>query len=372
MTRLLAVSAFVVSLHAWAGWHTTTSMATIDPLDTNGVVWFDRAVVAYEPDFIPAEPKLIVIFGGHTGPDPTNYAAFQEYAASQGFHSIAIDYDYQYEIGGQPSLDPGHICGCYDNCYSWLNQMISETVTNAPSGLPGPSLYPVKDRIKSVVNYLITHGTPSGGWNNFVSGNNIVWGKLVLAGLSRGAILAARLAKFHSVDRLLMFSGPNDDLSDKWGSDGGNPTTYGWGQGGSYCQEQTQHTAVGIITDNGWNGGTAWSTQRPNMFLWLANANTTSWDRTIPAVTALHLDTFHDGSRSVGNAVQGEIAGWDSYDSHFLFAGGGGVGYVCGNPSDPNGSVHVSMLSGNCDGGSGTYAQLPALRQKVWHYMLTH
>lgn len=55
---------------------------------------------------------------------------------------------------------------------------------------------------------------PHGGWNEFFADGKPAWNHIVLAGHSQGSGHAAYIAKLYEVDKVLMFSGPQDYLSD--------------------------------------------------------------------------------------------------------------------------------------------------------------
>ena len=367
VTGLAALALTALTSQAFAtDFAATPTLWSIDPPGTGYRYTYDRAMSCFEPSSgVQAKGELIVIFGGRPGPTPTAYGPFQQYAAGLGFHSCAIDYDYEHEEGSDPPLDPGQICGCYDDCYSWLNLMVSDG-TNHP-GIP-TSQYPVKARLRSVLHYL-AFSRPGQGWSDFLTtSEDMVWSKYVLVGLSRGAELAARIAKYNGVARLLTFSGPNDSLSDTAGSTWSDPTSYQYGNanGLGSCVPQLNYTAVHILTDNDFTqNGHHWSTSNANMYTWVAEANTKSWNRTLPAIVTLGINTFGTGRAYVGNSTY-ESNGWQGTNAHFLSADGSATtGYVCGTAGDQP-SIHVAMLSGACSGGNAT------LREHVWNYMLLH
>ena len=55
---------------------------------------------------------------------------------------------------------------------------------------------------------------PQGNWKQFIApgGRDLLWDKVILAGISHGSTTAARLAKHLKVDRVVMFSGPRDQF----------------------------------------------------------------------------------------------------------------------------------------------------------------
>jgi hypothetical protein len=61
--------------------------------------------------------------------------------------------------------------------------------------------------------YLIKQD-PEAGWDEFVADGQPVWSRIVIAGHSQGSGHAAYIGKMYAVDRVLMFSGPQDYLDD--------------------------------------------------------------------------------------------------------------------------------------------------------------
>ena len=49
-----------------------------------------------------------------------------------------------------------------------------------------------------------------GGWNEFIKHNSIQWNKIIVAGYSQGSGHAAYIGHHYHVNRILLFSGPQD------------------------------------------------------------------------------------------------------------------------------------------------------------------
>jgi hypothetical protein len=71
----------------------------------------------------------------------------------------------------------------------------------------------ILNRFQKLLVYLVAHD-PEGGWDEFVAGGKPVWSRIIVAGHSQGSGHAAYLGKMFDVDRVLMFSGPQDYLDD--------------------------------------------------------------------------------------------------------------------------------------------------------------
>jgi hypothetical protein len=71
------------------------------------------------------------------------------------------------------------------------------------------SLNALHSRLKNLLYYLAAT-SPADGWNQFIVEDSVQWNKVAVGGHSQGAGHAAFCAKVNRVERVLMFSGPND------------------------------------------------------------------------------------------------------------------------------------------------------------------
>ena len=71
----------------------------------------------------------------------------------------------------------------------------------------------ILNRLQKLLVYLVKQD-PDGGWGEFVADGQPVWSRIVVAGHSQGAGHAAYLGKMFPVDKVLMFSGPQDYFDD--------------------------------------------------------------------------------------------------------------------------------------------------------------
>jgi hypothetical protein len=55
---------------------------------------------------------------------------------------------------------------------------------------------------------------PKGGWGQFLTNGSPVWSRIIVAGHSQGSGHAAYIGTLFKVDRVLMFSGPQDYMDD--------------------------------------------------------------------------------------------------------------------------------------------------------------
>ncbi|HEV2487654.1 MAG TPA: hypothetical protein VGT08_19195 [Terracidiphilus sp.] len=71
----------------------------------------------------------------------------------------------------------------------------------------------ILNRLQKLLVYLVKQD-PDGGWGEFVAGCQPVWSRIVAAGHSQGSGHTAYLGRMFKLDKVLMFSGPQDYLND--------------------------------------------------------------------------------------------------------------------------------------------------------------
>jgi hypothetical protein len=160
-------------------------------------------IAVYDPG-VDSNHRLFFFIDG-TGSNPSNSPAIFRTFAEWGFHVVGIDYENNLITTALAhSLDPASF-GHYREAI----------VTGAP----------VSDRIKvdlanSILNrfqrllvYLVEHD-PKGGWDEFVKDGKPAWDRIIVGGHSQGSGHAAYIGKLFHVDRVLIFSGPQDYLDD--------------------------------------------------------------------------------------------------------------------------------------------------------------
>ncbi|RLS52194.1 MAG: hypothetical protein DWH91_17310 [Planctomycetota bacterium] len=83
---------------------------------------------------------------------------------------------------------------------------------------------------------------PAGHWDQFLTDNqrDLHWDKVILCGISHGSTTAARFAKHKKVARVVMFSGPRDQL-ESW-------------QGFPSATPENRYFGFTHVLDSGWTG----------------------------------------------------------------------------------------------------------------------
>ena len=123
-------------------------------------------------------------------------------AANHGFHVLSLKYPNGITAQGACGDNPD------SNCYLNFRKEIIEGEDFSPEvsvDLPN-SIY---NRLIKLLKYL-NNNYPAQNWDNYFSGENINWGKIIISGHSQGGGHAAVIAKDHPVKRVLMFASPND------------------------------------------------------------------------------------------------------------------------------------------------------------------
>ncbi len=145
--------------------------------------------------------KLFLFLVG-TGSGTSNYFALRNLAADLGYDVISLS--YFNDIAAVSLADSTD-----SMAFNYYRQELcfGTPVSNAVTADTLNSIY---TRTLNLLNYLAAE-YPAHTWDNYLtSPTTIDWSKVVIGGHSQGSGHAAYIAKHFEVDRVLMFSGPND------------------------------------------------------------------------------------------------------------------------------------------------------------------
>lgn len=122
-----------------------------------------------------------------------------------GYHAIALDYE-----NGVLTVACAHSTD--SACFDHYREAI---ITGAPVSekISVDSDNSILNRLAKLLVYLAKKD-PAGGWGEFVNNGQPAWSHIVIAGHSQGSGHAAYIGKLFSVERVLIFSGPQDYLDD--------------------------------------------------------------------------------------------------------------------------------------------------------------
>lgn len=148
----------------------------------------------------PDAHKLVLMIVGTNGV-ATKTVTLDTILSSMGYHVITLDYPN--------SLATFTLANDAD-VQAFDNYRI-ESLTGKPvsSAIDVDSANCILNRFDKLLTYLIKND-PDGNWRQFVKNGKPVWDKIIPAGQSQGAGHAAYIAKMYKVDRVLIFSGPQD------------------------------------------------------------------------------------------------------------------------------------------------------------------
>lgn len=167
--------------------------ASIQTLDNNlHYVSFLRSTTA--------KNKLVVFMGGSNS-NTERLRLFCDFAASKGFHVINLAY-------------PNNVAAeaCANSSDTGCARKFRAEIAFGTDGSPLVSVNAtnsIENRLKKLLDYLVQKD-PGNNWNQYLENGTVAWSKTILSGHSQGAGHAAYIAKIKAVNRVIMFSGPND------------------------------------------------------------------------------------------------------------------------------------------------------------------
>ncbi len=175
----------------------------VDPRETDPAIAAVHGphVVLYDPQAPPVHRLLVFLPG--TGGKAEGGLQIASAFARWGYHAISLDYeDNVVAVTCARSKDPE----CFDRYREAIvmGAAVSQKirVDHADS---------ILNRLQSLLVYLVNHD-PAGGWQEFENHGQPAWTHILVAGISQGAGHAAYIGKLFAVNRVLMFSGPQDYL----------------------------------------------------------------------------------------------------------------------------------------------------------------
>lgn len=179
--------------------HKVTAQAT----DPNISFELVRHHAFYNPMCTPKNTLLFYMVG--TIGKPSNDLLFTKMAANHGYHVISLKYINNKSATTACSTD--NDTTCYENFHK-------EAIfgTDLISAITVDSTNSIYNRALKLLQYLNTT-YPTENWGQFLTGNTIDWAKVITGGHSQGSGHAAYLGHLYPVQRVLMFSGPNEYMN---------------------------------------------------------------------------------------------------------------------------------------------------------------
>lgn len=160
-------------------------------------------LAVYDPQVVSVH-RLMVFLVGTNGSAEGSLKIDSAFAA-WGYHAIGLDYeDNVVAVSCAHSQDRA----CFDHYRDAI--VTGAPVSDKVSVDPANSIL---NRLQKLLLHLVKND-PDGGWSEFVVDGKPDWSRIVVAGHSQGSGHAAYIGKLFRVDRVLMFSGPQDYLDD--------------------------------------------------------------------------------------------------------------------------------------------------------------
>lgn len=152
---------------------------------------------------LKSKETLLIALGG-TNSLPTDMKAFDETAASLGMDVITVDYDNSViSTTCKDSKD--------DACFDHFRDEIA-TGNDVSNLVKVDKINSLESRIFHLLKFLAK--SEPARWAPYISGKDIRWNKVILAGHSQGSGHAAYLAKIHPAKGVVMLAGPQDRFAD--------------------------------------------------------------------------------------------------------------------------------------------------------------
>jgi len=148
---------------------------------------------------VPARGKLVIWLMPYR-------AELFDRLASYGLHAIQVHYANGWFKKLNRATPP-------DDEYLGRIRLEAATGTDCSLDIEIPQADGVSERAHQLVKHL-AKVNPEGGWSRFINseGGGLRWNDVILSGSSHGSTTAARFAIHQSVDRVVMFSGPRDQM----------------------------------------------------------------------------------------------------------------------------------------------------------------
>lgn len=178
-------------------------MHFIHPSETDAAITnFNAFHTALNSTGGPPRNRLLVFLPG-TGASPAQYQDVSRTAASNGLHSIGLQYVNGDTVASLCRDDPD------TNCHAQVREEII-CGTNTSSLIDVDVTNSIIYRLDALLRYL-TNQYPTEAWQAFVDENgHVLWSNVVIAGHSQGASHAAFIAKSKTVSRAVLFGNEAD------------------------------------------------------------------------------------------------------------------------------------------------------------------
>ncbi len=200
----ISISLLFLSLSIYAQECSESTLETyeIRAKDTDSnISWELNKHFAYFNTDCSSKNTLLVFFVGSFD-NPKSLKLFPKLAANNGFHVVVLK--YPNNVAAQQACISSSDASCY---YNFRKEIIQGT--DLSTEVTVDSINCINNRLLKLLQYLDTEHSNQ-NWNQYFSGNNVSWNKIIVAGHSQGGGHAALIAKENKVKRCIMFASPND------------------------------------------------------------------------------------------------------------------------------------------------------------------
>ncbi len=197
--------ALMVLVWGTPGLHAEVKVLRVEPGQTDPAIESVQGphIALYDPQAADCHRLYLFLVG--TGGKATGSEKMDSIVAGWGYHAISLDYENKVvAVACAHSLDPTTF-GRYREAIV-TGAAVSDKIRVTPANS-------ILNRFEKLLTYLEKHDT-EGGWDQFVKDGQPVWSHIIVGGHSQGSGHAAYIGKRFSVDRVLIFSGPQDYMDD--------------------------------------------------------------------------------------------------------------------------------------------------------------
>lgn len=198
MKRILTITLLIISLTGLS--QSFTFYIPPHNIDTNYIAAQDSHAIIIDTN-VTFNNKIFLFIGG-TGSTTNQYVALMDYATTLGYVVINISYPNSVAANSLKSDSDSLAFTKYrqELCFG----------TPQSSYVTVDTFNSIHNRLIDLLNYLDTINNYYNWAQHLISSTQINWNSFAVGGHSQGSGHAAYLGKTYSLDRILMFSGPND------------------------------------------------------------------------------------------------------------------------------------------------------------------
>lgn len=174
----------------------------VKPQETDVAIerYNDPHVVVFNPS-APPTAKLLLFMTG-SGAKPANVSDFLAAAVASGYRAVSLSYNSLPAIVAVCPQDPDPACSAKVR----QKRVYGDDVTGRVDDTPAESII---NRLAKLLA-MLDREHPSEKWGDYMTAGAVRWARVVVAGHSQGAGMAAYIAQRESVAHVVLFSSPWD------------------------------------------------------------------------------------------------------------------------------------------------------------------